>query len=154
QMSKKRDANEDARSKAFARLLKEMGERYATDRNVLKVRLAEECNWQCPYTGKGFGMEELVGDESQFDIEHIIPFSRSLDNSFVNKTLCYHEENRNKKGGNTPFQAYGTTPKWSEILDRVRHFRSDCAARKLQLFLCETLPNTDDFVAKQLSDTR
>jgi CRISPR-associated endonuclease Csn1 len=154
QMSKKRDANEDSRSKALARLLKDMGEHYATDRNVLKVRLAEECNWQCPYTGRSFGMEELVGDESQFDIEHIIPFSRSLDNSFVNKTLCYHEENRRRKQGHTPFEAYGRSPEWPSILDRVRHFRSDCAPRKLQLFLCETLRNADDFIARQLNDTR
>ena len=39
-------------------------------------------------------MSALVGRESQYDIEHIIPFSRSLDNSFANLTLCYHEENR------------------------------------------------------------
>ena len=58
--------------------------------DILKVRLADECNWECPYTGKPISMETLVGKDSQFDIEHIIPFSQSLDDSFVNKTLCDH----------------------------------------------------------------
>lgn len=154
QITDDRDRNTASRQKAYERLLKEMGERYATDRNVLKLRLAEECNWQCPYTGRSFGMEELVGDESQFDIEHIIPFGRSLDNSFVNKTLCYHEENRRRKSSHTPFEAYGSTDKWPEIVARVRHFQGDCAARKLRLFQAETLPDAADFIARQLSDTR
>ena len=31
------------------------------DVDVLKVRLAEECNWECPYTGKSIAIEALVG---------------------------------------------------------------------------------------------
>jgi CRISPR-associated endonuclease Csn1 len=154
QMADERDRNTKSREDALTRLLKEMGERYATDRNVLKLRLAEECNWKCPYTGRSFGMDDLMGDESQYDIEHIIPFGRSLDNSFVNKTLCYHEENRQRKSGQTPFEAYGQSVHWEEILSRVRHFKGDCAARKLKLFQTPELPNAEEFIARQLSDTR
>jgi len=153
-MTEDRDRNTKSRDAARERLLKERGDRYATGRNVLKIRLADECNWQCPYTGRSFGMEELVGDQSHYDIEHIIPFGRSLDNSFVNKTLCYHEENRRRKQGRTPFEAYGQSSHWPEILDRVRHFQGDCAPRKLRLFQTEILPNADEFIARQLSDTR
>jgi len=100
EMSTQRDKNTDARDKARARILSERGEKYATPHNILKVRLADECNWTCPYTGRGISMDALIV-ESQFDVEHIIPFSKSLDNSFANKTLCLHEENRNRKGGKT-----------------------------------------------------
>ena len=91
-----------------------------SDFDVLKVRLADECNWECPYTGKTIAMEALVGRQSQFDIEHIIPFSRSLDNSFANKTLCYHAENRDVKQNRTPSEAYSSNEtRWHEILGRA-----------------------------------
>ncbi|HUT90711.1 MAG TPA: type II CRISPR RNA-guided endonuclease Cas9 [Thermoguttaceae bacterium] len=156
-MADQNQENEKSRAAARRKILEEMGdERYCTDRNVLKVRLADECNWECPYTGKCISMEALVGDQPQFDVEHIIPFSRSLDNSFLNKTLCYHEENRKGKRGRTPFEAYGRTPQWEEILSRVRRFRTDARTRKrkLELFQVERLPDTEDFTARQLSDTR
>jgi CRISPR-associated endonuclease Csn1 len=149
--------NEKSRTAARRRILEEIGdERYATHGNVLKVRLAEECNWECPYTGRAISMEALVGDRPQFDVEHIIPFSRSLDNSFVNKTLCYHEENRNVKRGCIPFEAYAHTPRWDAMLARVRRFRADARTRrrKLDLFQTETLAAAEDFVARQLNDTR
>lgn len=154
EMSNQRDNNTDSRDKARARILTERGEKYATPHNILKVRLADECNWTCPYTGKGINMHSLVGDEPQFDVEHIIPFSKSLDNSFANKTLCYHEENRNRKAGKSPFQAYGHSSHWEEIIQRVRHFRGDLARRKLQLFQRESLLSGEEFTERQLSDTR
>jgi CRISPR-associated endonuclease Csn1 len=153
-MSNQRDKNTDARDKARARILGERGEKFATPHNILKVRLADECNWTCPYTGEGIGMHSLIGDEPQFDVEHVIPFSKSLDNSFANKTLCHHEENRNRKAGKSPYQAYGHSSQWEEILQRVRHFQGDLARRKLQLFQRETLLNDEEFTDRQLSDTR
>lgn len=153
-MIERRDRNTKAIADAAARILREMGQRYVTAQNILKVRLAEECGWQCPFTGRSISMDSLVVDHPQFDVEHIIPFSRSLDNSFVNKTLCYHEENRNRKRGRTPWEAYHGTAAWDEIIQRVKHFRGDVSGKKLALFLTETLPNRNEFTEKQLSDTR
>ena len=99
-------------------------------------------------------MSTLIGDNSQFDIEHIIPFSRSLDNSYANKTLCFHDENRHVKRNHTPFEAYGSTKMWREMLERVRHFQGKTARRKLQLFQTEKLRDAEDFANRQLSDTR
>ncbi|HLA85148.1 MAG TPA: type II CRISPR RNA-guided endonuclease Cas9 [Thermoguttaceae bacterium] len=147
--------NTQSRDDATAKILAEMenGERFCTDRNKLKVQLAEECGWKCPFTGRPIPMQALVGDGPQFDIEHIIPFSRSLDNSFANKTLCYHEENRHGKKNRTPFEAYHGTDKWDEILQRVRGFNGSAARRKLELFTAETLPDADEFTNRQLTDT-
>ena len=121
--------------------------------DILKVRLAEECNWECPYTGKSIAMEALVGQHSQFDIEHIIPFSRSLDNSFSNKTLCHHEENRGVKRNQTPYEAYAANEKrWQEIVGRVNRFRGPAAHTKLRKFQQKELGS--DFAARMLQDTR
>jgi CRISPR-associated endonuclease Csn1 len=150
-----RDANTRQREGAAAQILEEFPESYVTARNILKVRLAEECKWTCPYTSESISMEALVGDEPQFEIEHIIPFSCSFDNSYMNKTLCYHEANRSK-GNQTPYQAFGQSPNWPEIIERVRRFNGpfNVRNRKLQLFQAEVLPDADEFTNKQLSDTR
>lgn len=121
---------------------------------IEKVLLAEECDWTCPFTGKGFGMADLLGSTPQVDVEHIWPYSRSMDDSFLNKTLCYHEENRNRKRGHTPLEAYGPTPEQYEaILDRVRRFKGDHFAvrAKLQRF---TEPIEEGFTLRHLQDTR
>jgi len=150
--------NQKAKDDAKGKILQEMNndERFCTERNYLKVRLAEESNWECPYTGRSIPPSALVGDSPQFDIEHIIPFSRSLDNSFANKTLCYHEENRKVKGNKTPYETYHGTEQWDEILARVRRFKADprLAARKLALFQTEKLPDQEKFDDRQLNDTR
>lgn len=148
--------NRSVRDDAAKRIVAEMkDERYRTPRNILKVRLADECNWECPYSGKTISMQALVGDSPQFEIEHIIPFSRSLDNSFYNKTLCAVEENR-RKGNRTPYEAYHGTEQWEEILGRVRRIKGDAQVRrrKLELFQTEKLPDTKDFTNRQLTDTR
>ena len=124
--------------------------------DITKVRLADECNWVCPFTGRSFGWLDLFGPNPSMDVEHIIPFSQSLDDSYLNKTLCLHEENRNVKKNRTPFLAYGSTDRWDEMLDRVGRFKGDAARAKLQRFMTEDASNEifDDFSTRQLNDTR
>ena len=124
--------------------------------DVTKARLADECNWMCPFTGRSFGWMDLFGPNPSMDVEHIIPFSQSLDDSYLNKTLCLHEENRNVKKNRTPFLAYGSTDRWDEMLDRVGRFKGDAARAKLQRFITEDAEGEifDDFSSRQLNDTR
>ncbi len=127
--------------------------------DVRKVQLADECRWECPYTGKSISMEALLGPEPQFDIEHVIPFSRSMDNSFSNLTLCYVPENRSVKGNKTPHEAYSGDPaRYEAILDRIKKFTGERAmvSAKLKRFMM----NDDrlelfleDFRNRQLNDT-
>jgi CRISPR-associated endonuclease Csn1 len=160
---KEREANwkknrdiEKSRKGAAERIIAEAGIPNPSREDIRKVLLADECGWGCPYTGRAISMRALVGPESQFDIEHIIPFSRSLDNSFANVTLCYHEENRNRKRNQTPHEAYGNEPeKFQTILDRVRRFESNLADEKLKRFqLTDTADVLQGFVDRQLNDTR
>ncbi|MBQ9874570.1 MAG: type II CRISPR RNA-guided endonuclease Cas9 [Thermoguttaceae bacterium] len=124
-----------------------------TKRDILKYRLWLECGGVCPYTGKTIDLRVLFAEASPIDIEHIIPFSVSLDDSFGNKTLCFAEENRSVKRNRTPFQCYAHTEKWGEILKRVAQFRCRGRNRKLELFKMEEVP-TDIAVTRLLNDTR
>ena len=145
--------NEKRREAAKRRLLNEVGIKNPKPVDVLKLLLADECNWECPYTGKTIPMRALFGPSPQFDIEHIIPFSRSLDNSFPNKTLCEVAENRNIKQNRTPYEAYSCREeKWMQILGRVKRFRGTAAHAKLRKFQQKDLDQ--DFVNRQLQDTR
>jgi CRISPR-associated endonuclease Csn1 len=146
---------ETMRERIKRRIVQEAGITQPSRTDVEKVMLADECNWRCPFTGRSFGMKELIGPQSQFDFEHIWPVSRSLDNSLLNKTICYHEENRQRKRGHTPFEAYSGTPeKYQEIVQRVRDFNGDAFTRgeKVRRFQAEQLD--EDFVNRHLSDTR
>ncbi|MBP5621306.1 MAG: type II CRISPR RNA-guided endonuclease Cas9, partial [Thermoguttaceae bacterium] len=87
---------EKERKVAEAKIRETMGygkDEKITGRDVLKYRLWLECDGVCPYTGKEIPLRTLFSKESPVDIEHIIPFSISLDDSFGNKTLCYADEN-------------------------------------------------------------
>ncbi|HEY2881349.1 MAG TPA: type II CRISPR RNA-guided endonuclease Cas9, partial [Pirellulales bacterium] len=145
-------ANEKSRDGAKQQILREFSEKFCTPHNILKLRLAEECHWLCPYTGKPIDMQSLIGDHPQFDVEHIYPFSWSLDNSFSNKTLCHVDYNRHTKKNLTPFKAAGGSPGWQEIVNRVRRFSGSAARTKLNRFLNEEVE--PDFCQRQLTETR
>jgi len=157
QTVKRIKANERARQKAAEELLaKEKIETPSRD-DIEKYLLAEECNWECPYTGKPISVEDLFGSHPSFDVEHVIPFSRCLDNSFLNKTLCDAEENRRIKQNRTPHEAYAHTGRWPDILDRVKRFQGHLAVSKLRRFKLDEKgveALTADFTARQLNDTR
>lgn len=151
--------NEARRDKAAEKITNDVGIQNPKRSDIEKWLLADECGWKCPYTGNTISMHALFGPSPQFDIEHIIPFSRCLDNSYMNKTLCHHEENRNVKRNQTPYEAYSHRPeKFEEILDRVKNFNGDehVKREKLKKFEMESSPgdNFDDFVSRQLNDTR
>jgi len=157
-LAKRQRENEKDRKRAEEEL-RNHGIQRPSSRDIQKYLLASECRWQCPYTGLSISWEKLFGPEPEFEIEHIIPFSRSLDNSFVNLTLCHVQENRQRKGNATPWEAYAGDPdRYREILDRVRQFTSPPAVRaeKLRRFQMdgEALQQfLDEFNNRQLNDT-
>jgi CRISPR-associated endonuclease Csn1 len=126
-----------------------------THDNILLYKLWEECKKTCPYTGKPISVSQLFSGEVQ--IEHIHPWSRSLNDSFSNKTLCYADENR-KKGDKTPFEFYGSDEaNWSAIKERALKLFSDTkeypsAYQKFKRFV--QIKFDDDFSLRQLNDTR
>jgi CRISPR-associated endonuclease Csn1 len=139
------------RDEAKVKILKESGIQNPSRSDVEKALLFEECGGICPYTGHSIEFSSLFGD-SQFDIEHIIPLSRCPDDSFLNKTLCYHEENRSVKGNHTPWEAYGADEeRWAQILARVGKFGNPAKLRRFELRSEEEL---GEFTARQMNDTR
>ena len=108
----------------------------------------------CPYSGKQISVTMLLSDE--VEVEHILPFSRTLDNSLNNRTVCVRAANR-IKGDRTPWEAREDFEKhgWSYegILQRAaamppgKRWRFDEGA--LQRWLRED----QDFLPRALNDT-
>ncbi|WP_308993238.1 type II CRISPR RNA-guided endonuclease Cas9 [Mariniflexile litorale] len=123
--------------------------------NILKFKLWEECKKTCPYTGDTIPVSKLFTGEVQ--IEHIHPWSRSLNDSFNNKTLCYADENR-RKGDKTPFEFYGNDElDWISRKERALKLFSDTkeypnSYQKFKRFV--QVKFDDDFTSRQLNDTR
>ncbi|HNU82205.1 MAG TPA: type II CRISPR RNA-guided endonuclease Cas9 [Thermoanaerobaculia bacterium] len=152
-MARENRERETSREKAREEIRRSTGIAAPSRSDIEKYLLAEECGWECPYTGRRIGMTELFGEHPAFDIEHIWPLSRSLDNSFLNKTLCFHEENREHKRNRTPMEAYGNdTARFEQILARVGQFRGSARFVKLARFAADEI--LSDFTERQLQDTR
>lgn len=69
-------------------------EKIVERRDREKHTLWLDCNRICPYTGNIITLSKLFSPE--IEIEHIIPYSWSLDDSFTNKTLTFDYVNKEK----------------------------------------------------------
>ena len=155
---KRNQKNRKSREEAAQTILNELGIKNPSRADIEKYLLWEESNKQCPYTGNNIALTDLFHASSPVDVEHIIPFTRCLDDSFINKTLCYADENRKHKRNKTPYEAYGkdlrSERQWKDILERVKKFKGPAAETKLRRFMMKDLRSFDDFCARQLNDTR
>jgi CRISPR-associated endonuclease Csn1 len=134
-----------------AKILRECGIANPSRADLEKGKLFVECGGICPYTGRSIPFSQLFQD-TEFDVEHIIPRSRYPDDSFQNKTLCYLPENRENKRNKTPFEAYSDNPDaWAQILSRVSKWSNP---GKLSRFKLQSEHELAEFSARQMNDTR
>lgn len=124
-------------------------------RNRMLLRLYEDLGPAigprcCPYTGAPISVS-MVFDGS-CDVDHILPYSRTLDDGFANRTLCLREANREKRN-QTPWEAWGNTPKWDAIETNLKTLpdnkRWRFAPDAMQRFEGE-----NDFLDRALVDTQ
>jgi CRISPR-associated endonuclease Csn1 len=151
-----------------------------TSDGMLRMRLWEElgesiADRKCVYTGESIGIRRLFSAE--VEIEHILPFALTLDDSPSNLTVSLRRANRDK-GNRTPHNAFAASPDgydWDAIALRASalprgkqwRFGEDAMEFVRDRLLREearqkgTLPNdviadiekTGGFLARQLVDT-
>ena len=109
---------------------------------------------RCPYTGEQISIERLLSPE--VEIEHILPFSQTLDDSLNNKTVSLRRANR-EKGNRTPYEAFGKEPvegyDYDSMLQRARHMPRAKAWRFGPDAMQRWLRDEQDFLARALNDT-
>ncbi len=108
-----------ARNQSIIQTLNENGIVTPTGQQIIKVKLYREQNGVCLYSGKSIDFETMLRDDNAYQVDHIVPFSRSNNDGMTNKVLVLTEENQ-KKGNQTPFEYFGADEKhWKEFVARV-----------------------------------
>jgi len=151
EMSKGIRGKERERKKA-ADDLKSKGIAQPSRAHIEKWMLWQECAKFDFYSGRPISFDDLFGTV-EFDVEHIWPRWRSMDNSAGNKTLCLKKLN-SRKSNRTPFDAFEKDPDWPRMKERVWKAVKEgrMSAGKAKRF-CRETPLDDGFVARQLVDT-
>ena len=118
--NRQNNENRVAAEKRSTKLI-EIGQ-HDTGANRALLKLWEELNpanvldRRCIYTGRQISIDMLFNGETEVD--HILPFTATLDDSNGNKIVCTREANRYKRK-RSPYDAYGHTDDWEDIAARA-----------------------------------
>ena len=118
-----------------------------------KYRLWKQQDEHCAYSCNKITLKDLT-EEGKVELDHIVPFSRSFDDSLTNQVLCFADANRNK-GNRTPAEWKGVnSSEWQRYCTQVQGWVNLPKAKKNRLL-------QEDFEAKEevakrrhLNDTR
>lgn len=120
--------------------------------DILKYKLYLEQNGKCMYSGKPIDNARLF-ESNYLQIDHILPFSKSMNDSFNNKVLVIAGENQNK-GDRTPYEYFGSDEnKWNDFVTRVSLLKNREKQRNL---LKKSITDDDqrEFISRNINDTR
>jgi CRISPR-associated endonuclease Csn1 len=105
---------------------------------------------RCPYCGRIISAKQLVS--GAVEIDHILPYSRTLLNSRDNLIIAHRECNQAKRN-QTPFEAFGKSPHWNLIMERT----AKLPFKKRRKFFPDAMTRFHEeeggFLEKQLTDT-
>jgi len=131
--------------------------------NLLMFRLAEQQRQLCPYTRKHITFQPTGASDEVYildcEIDHIIPMSRSFNDSLNNKILCAPEANQNKRD-RIPFEwfedMYGKdSVQWRDFENTVKTMYSVPYPKKKNLIRKSwTDEDKEKFLNRDLNDTR
>ena len=120
--------------------------------DIEKWLLWQECGEFDPYSGRSISFDDLFRN-NVFQVEHIWPRSKSLDDGFGNKTLCHRDWNM-RKNDRMPFEAFNHPDEWSAMKDRIwKYVNEKRMSKSKALRFCREEPLPDDFTSRQLNDT-
>lgn len=148
----------EAREKENDKVLKRVREYKPnpTGQDIVKFRLWEEQGGVCLYSGEKIDINDLFSRDGGYDVDHILPYSITFDDSYRNKVLVKASENR-QKGNRTPyeyFMAEKGEPAWSRYETLVKNTVKDY---KKQLKLLKKHISDEEkaeFKERNLTDTK
>lgn len=155
--NKKQEKNRKNNERINSELLKlkQICNRDNRERYKLWEELAKSPNdRKCPYSGKTINIKDLFSNKNKIEVDHILPYSKTLDDSLSNKVVCFREENR-KKTNKTPFETYGSNTKiYNKILNRVQKFKNKRKIWRFEEDALDKFKEEGGFLERQLNDIR
>src|SRR5215831_11981438 len=97
----------------------------------------------------------FAANNTGWQTDHILPWSRFGDDSYLNKTLCCTRCNQHKKG-RTPFEWFCemTETEWDTFLARLENLKEMKGLKKRNFKLRDAAWVEDKFKKRNLTDTR
>ena len=124
--------------------------------DLVKYRLWQQQDGFDPYTGRKIPVEQLFKNDG-YEIDHILPYSKSMDDSYANKVLVAAEANRLKKN-QTPYEYFEHSNKssmtWDQYVSWVLSTIKDENKRRHMLKKHIHEDEERQFIARNLNDTR
>lgn len=95
QIDKANKENQAKNERIMERIRTEFHKSNPSGMDLIKLKLWEEQDGRSPYSQKAISINRLF-EPGYVDIDHIVPYSISFDDSFKNKVLVFSDENRDK----------------------------------------------------------
>lgn len=111
----------DKKHKEYADIIRKECNIEPTETDILKYQLWEEQNHICLYTGEQIGVNDFLGPNPAYDIEHTIPRSVGGDSTQENMTLCSLDYNRNVKKARIPSEL--PPQEYEAIIERIQGWK-------------------------------
>ena len=150
-MEKDMLSNQAANERIMERLQKEFGLISPTGQDLVKFKLYEQQGGVCPYSQKQMSLAKLF-EPNYAEVDHIMPYSISFDDSYKNKVLVLAEENRNK-GNRLPLQ-YLQGNRREDYVVWVQTNIRDYRKKQILLKECFTKEDEERFKERNLQDTK
>jgi len=126
-------------------------DREPNDEELQRYELWKEQEYRCIYTDTVISPPDILSDRTQVD--HVLPRSRSHDNSYANRVLCMTKVNQEKKN-RTPWEWKGSDAAWWEAFE-ARVDALNIKSYKKRLLKTVTFDKrAAGFVERNLNDTR
>ena len=153
-LTKKNADNKKANEKLKADFIKNFGESSCNRRNLEKYRLYIEQDGKSMYSGKRLELRRLIEDD-YVQVDHVLPLSKSFDDSLNNKVLVLTVENQNK-GNQTPYEFFMARHyNWQEYVTRVKSNHQLTYQKKKNLLNVNfDRKDPQEFKTRSLTDTR
>ena len=150
-IKKQNDENRKKNEELLETIKTEYGKSSPTGLDLVKLRLYNEQGGVCMYSLKQMSLQMLFSP-NYAEVDHIVPYSLSYDDSRKNKVLVLTEENRNK-GNRLPLQ-YLKGKRRDDFIVWVNNNVKDFKKRRLLLKEQLTDDDLSGFKERNLQDTK
>lgn len=117
--------------------------------DIVKLKLWQEQDCRCAYSLQTIEYARLM-ESGYCEIDHIVPYSISFDDTYKNKVLVLAKENRDK-GNRLPLQYLSGEKREQFIVWTKLHVKNP---KKRELLLKERITDEKEFKERHLQDTK
>jgi CRISPR-associated endonuclease Csn1 len=148
----KRNAEKDRRKAQAAEILG----RPISDDELLRYELAMEQDFKCVYCDGAIAPTGFAANDTRYQVDHILPWSRFGDDSYLNKALCCVACNQHKRR-RTPLEWFTddkSEAAWDAFSTRIETLKEIKGLKKRNYKLKDAAAFEDKFKERNLTDTK